>query len=182
MTDWNPKLTGVLEKIRLNSIFLSEKHRHRYLESKALLKYFDLPVIVCSVFSSSFIGLKTVPAHRAQLVTTAISMFIAILTSIKLYLNLQNLITEEVALSKDFYILSVEIYKVLSLQESDRGVSPNQFLNDCYSRYVKMIEISTLLKINIRKDELVKIDVNYGGSDTSSINSENILITDQNEV
>ena len=181
MTDWNPKLTGVLEKIRLNSIFLSEKHRHRYLESKALLKYFDLPVIVCSVFSSSFIGLKTVPAHRAQLVTTAISMFIAILTSIKLYLNLQNLITEEVALSKDFYILSVEIYKVLSLQESDRGVSPNQFLNDCYSRYVKMIECSTLLKINIRKDELVKIVVNYSGIDTSSI-SENILITDSNEV
>ena len=124
-SSWNPKLTSVLEKIRLNSIFLSEKHRARYLEYSSLSKFFDLPVIICSVFSSSFLSLNAVPPARQQVITTLISMFIAILTSIKLYLGLAALITQEVSLSKDYYSLSIEVYKTLNLAEADRNVDAN---------------------------------------------------------
>jgi len=186
-SSWNPNLTSVLEKIRLNSIYLSERHRSRYLELSSLSKYFDLPVIVCSVFSSSFISLNTVPPAKTQLITTLISMGIAILTSVKIYLNLAALITQEVALSKDFYSLSIEIFKCLNLQESDRNVDGVVFMNECYSTYKTLVEQSSLMKINLRKDELIKISLNHYVGDGSSVSSdesktENILIREEREL
>ena len=182
---WNDELMNLLDKIRVNSIFLSDKHRKRYLEYKGISKYFDLPVIVCSVFSSSFGSLGSVPDSQAQLITTAISMFIAVITSIKLYLNLASNINDEISLSKDFYILSVSMFKISHLRESDRGVEPLQFLNECYSQYIKLIEQSTLLRKSIKRDELTLPNIRNFLSDSpsSSISSKsdtptrNIILT-----
>jgi hypothetical protein len=102
-------------------------------------------------------------------------MFIAILTSIKLYLNLNTSINDEIALSKDFYILSVNIFKVLSLKPEDREISPLQFLNDCYSNYIKLIEQSSLLRSNIKHDELTKLDINkFMSDDTEATKSRSV--------
>ena len=113
-------------------------------------------------------------------------MFIAVLTSIKLWLGLTRQITEEISLSKEFYLLSIEIFKVLNLVEADRNCDAVQFMNTCYSNYKALIESSTLLKL--RKDELIRIDVEC--SDTSSIRSasfnsaesKNILVSETNEI
>ena len=188
---WNDEMMEILNKIRINSILMSDKHRKRFLEFKSISKYFDLPVIVCSVFSSSFGSLGSVPSEQSQLITTSISMFIAVITSIKLYLNLANNINEEISLSKDFYILSVSIFKITHLKECDRGVEPLQFLNDCYGQYIKLIEQSSLLRKNIKKDELTKLEVrNYFDGSNSSLSSnsssdnspKSIIITTSTEV
>ena len=81
---WNTEVVNILDKIRINSIYLSDKHRRRFIEFKSISKYFDLPVIVCSVFSSSFGSLGSVPSQQTQMITTSISMGIAVITSIKL--------------------------------------------------------------------------------------------------
>ena len=119
-------------------------------------------------------------------------MAIAISTSIKLYLNLAALITQEVLLSKEFYSLAIEIMKVLSLREIDRNIDGIVFLNECYNKYKQLVEASTLLKTSIRRDELVRIkhiDTSYmSGSDTASFSSEdspksqNILVHEHNEL
>jgi hypothetical protein len=185
--DWNNEIISLLDKIRINSYTLSEKHRRRFVKFTSLSKYFDLPVIVCSVFSSSFGSLGSVPADRSQMITTAISMFIAVITSMKLYLNLSNNINDEIALSKEFYILSVSIFKILQLREEDRHIPPLEFLNQSYSQYIKLIEQSSLLRHTLRKDMLINIDIKKylesSPSSTSSINSfENIIITTSTEV
>jgi hypothetical protein len=113
-------------------------------------------------------------------------MFIAVLTSVKLWLGLTKQITEEVSLSKDYYILSIEIFKVLALSENDRSVNALQFMNECYGTYKALIESSNLLKL--RRDELLKIDIEY--SDTSSVRtlsfnsaeSKNIIVSEQHEL
>ena len=171
---WNDNVMGILDKIRRNSYAMSEKHRRRFLEFSSMSKYFDLPVIVCSVFSSSFSGLNSVPAEKSTMITTSISMFIAVLTSIKLYLNLSSNINEEIGLSKDFYILSIDIFKVTQLNQDDRHIDPLEFVNGCYSRYIKLIEASSLLRKNIKNDELVNIDIKryLSGSPTSSVTSD----------
>jgi hypothetical protein len=184
---WNEEVSSLLDKIRINSYTLSEKHRRRYVKFTSLSKYFDLPVIVCSVFSSSFGSLGGVPIDKSQMITTSISMFIAVITSVKLYLNLSSNINDEIALSKEFYILSVSIFKMMQLREEDRHVPPLEFLNQSYSQYIKLIEQSTLLRHTLKKDELVNIDVKkYLGSPThsssSSIDSENIIVTTSTHV
>jgi len=183
-SSWNPNLVSILEKIRLNSTVCSEKHRARSVELNQLSKYFDLPVIVCSVFSSSFISLGTVPPQQSQLIQVSISMFIAVLTSVKLWLGLTKQITEEVSLSKDYYILSIEIFKVLALSEADRSCDALQFMNTCYGTYKALVESSTLLKL--RRDKLLRIDIDC--SDTSSVStassfrSDNIIVSETNEI
>ena len=174
MNNWNDNVMGILDKIRRNSYAMSEKHRRRFLEFSSMSKYFDLPVIVCSVFSSSFSGLNSVPVEKSTMITTSISMFIAVLTSIKLYLNLSSNINEEIGLSKDFYILSIDIFKVTQLNQDDRHIDPLEFVNGCYSRYIKLIEASSLLRKNIKNDELVNIDIKryLSGSPTSSVTSD----------
>lgn len=184
---WNNEVMGILDKIRRNAYAMSEKHRKRFIEFSSMSKYFDLPVIVCSVFSSSFSSLGGVPNEQSQMITTTISMFIAILTSIKLYLNLASNTNEEISLSKDFYILSVNIFKITQLKEDDRHVDPLEFVNSCYSQYIKLIETSSLLRKNIKNDELVHIDIKryLSGSPTSSLSSNdstNIIITSSTDV
>lgn len=185
MSVWNEEIVSLLDKIRINSFTLSEKHRRRYIKFTSLSKYFDLPVIVCSVFSSSFSSLGSVPPDNSQIITTSISMFIAIITSIKLYLNLSNNIHDEIKLSKEYYILSINIYKALNLKEEDRHNNGLEFLNDCYSNYIKLVEQSSLLKHNIKLDNLIKIDIKkYLGSENSlsTSSSDNILITQVDDI
>lgn len=183
---WNTELVTLLDKIRLNAYVMSEKHRKRFIMFTSWSKYFDLPIIICSVFSSSFSSLGTIPLQESNLITTSISMFIAVLTSIKLYLNLSSNINDEIALSKDFYILSVSIFKIIKLNEQDRKVDPLDFLNSNYNQYIKLIEQSSLLQHNIKKDELINIDMKKYIDDSSrtisshssdSDNSTNIIIT-----
>lgn len=177
--DWSDDIISVLHKIRKNSYSLYLKHKTRYIEFKTLSKYFDLPVIILSVFSSSFSSLNVINEQQKTLTTTVISMFIAILTSIKLYLNLNNVINEETSLSKDYYLLAIDIYKILNLDAQNRIVDPHQYLNDVYSKYIKLTEQSTVLYRHIKRDELV-IDIGGLISSNSSVSSEdskNIIIT-----
>ena len=188
---WNTELVTLLDKIRLNAYVMSEKHRKRFIMFTSWSKYFDLPIIICSVFSSSFSSLGTIPLQQSNLITTSISMFIAVLTSIKLYLNLSSNINDEIALSKDFYILSVSIFKIIKLNEQDRKVDPLDFLNSNYNQYIKLIEQSSLLQHNIKKDELININMKKYIDDSSrtissrssdSDNSTNIIITTSTEI
>ena len=192
MSDWNDCIMLMLDKIRINSLAMSEKHRKRFLEYSGTVKYFDVPIILCSIFSSSFSSLNSVPTSQSQMITTSISMFIAVITSIKLYLNLASNINQEISLSKDFYILSISIFKTINLKETDRGVEAVQFLNECYSQYIKLIEQSSLLRKHIRHDELTKIEMtnkkydNISDCSNSSIGSEsptrNIIITPRDDI
>lgn len=186
MEKWTEDVVEVLHKIRRNSYYLSNKHRIRYINYKAVSRYFDLPVIITSVFSSSFTSLNITNSENKNLINTCISMFIAILTSIKLYMNLNNNINEEISLSKDYYILSINIFKTLNLEPENRRVNSIQFLNDCYATYIKLTEQSTLLYKSIKQDELTIDMKQFPDLDSSSEldrhESRNILIIDNNSI
>lgn len=182
MDTWNAELIDILNKIRINSITLSNKHRIIALHYQSISKWFDLPIIVCSTFASSIGSISYMPDGDKAQINLFISMFITILTSIKLYLNITSNLNNEILLSREFYILSVDIYKNLNLRLENRP-NGNDFLNECYSNYIKLCEKSNLMS-KLRKDELLKID--QRDDDTLSSNSSssnfNILITERDEV
>jgi hypothetical protein len=64
-------------------------------------------------------------------------------------------------------------------------VDAEAFLSDCYSKYVKLTEQSTILYHNIKRDELT-IDMSGFASSGSSISSndspKNIILTSINEL
>ena len=187
---WTDTIINLLQRIKYNSMLLHHKHRHRYMKYRTISKYFDLPIIIMSVFSSSFSSLNVISSDYQNIITTAISMAITILSSTKLYLNLSNNITSEIDLSKAYYILSINIFKMIMLKPPDQN--PNTFLDASFAEYSKLIETSSLLYKNIKKD-LLNIDEYFKdgkiSDDTSSISSDdpsqrthNILLTEYNHL
>jgi hypothetical protein len=58
--------------------------------------------------------------------------------------------------SKDFYVLSIDIYKYLALEKSKRAGEEKIFLADCWTRYTKLVETSYILKKKI-EDKLTEM-------------------------
>ena len=152
----NENVIVLLEKLRRNSIYLSDHHRDRFYHFKSFAKYFDLPVLILSsVGASASIGLQPyVPQPTISAISCFVGLVVSIITSIKLYLNISDAMTNELKMSKDFYTLSIELFKVLSLSPGDRGMNGPDFLNNKYSHYAKLVESSNLLKKKFIKDEL----------------------------
>jgi hypothetical protein len=180
----------LLNKIRLNSIQLSKKHTINYLYYKHVSKYFEIPTIILSVFLGSFsVGSDYfLKQELISIVSCLISIIITILTSIKLYMKINESLSIEQELSIKYKILSLEIFKFLSLNIQQRGIQEIEFLNKIYGNYIKLIELSEII-FNDKKDHLIKIDFLDNESDSrngdSSIESEDNtprIINEINEV
>ena len=172
MNNWDDNIINILQRIRLNSVALNKKHISRYIYYNYCSRYFDIPIIIFSVFSASFTSLDVIEPSMNIIITTSISMAITILSSIKLYLNLSNGINDEIQLSKAYYILSINIFKQLSLKQGD----PKIFLEESFNEYSKLTEQSSILHKNIHKDlltinEFFK-DSNISTSSNSTISSD----------
>ena len=154
--DWSPNIEALLDKIRLNSSYLSDRRRTNFYRYKNQSKFFDIPIIIVSVFSASFsVGSQAyLNQSIVSSVSCGISMFVTILSSIKLYLNLDDLMKSEFELSKAFNILSLDIFKVLHLEKEHREVEPLIYLNEKFTEYKKLIEASNLLIKKLAHDEL----------------------------
>lgn len=174
MEDWTPEIEQILEKIRINSVSLSNRHRENYFEYKQLTKWFDLPIIVTSTLSASFsVGATSYMEQEVvSSVTCGISMFITILSGIKLYLNLDDLIKNEYEMSKQFNLLSLDIYKILHLKKEQRDDIGIEYLNTSFNTYKTLIEKSQLLRKRLKYDELIDIEINKYFSDIDSNSSK----------
>ena len=111
--DWDENIVDFLELIRSNSVALSARHTDNFFYYKSCENYFKIPTIVLSVFSSFIsVGVSNFVAQPTISTTTAsISMAIAILGSVRLYLNLTLNVALELELSKEFHILALDISK-----------------------------------------------------------------------
>ena len=175
--DWSEEQESILEKIRINCIVLAETHRRNFYEYKSLSKVFDIPIIVISTLSASFsVGSQEyLPQHLISTTTCSISMLVAILSSIKLYLHLEENLKLESELSKQFNLLSLDIFKILHLNKTDRSIDGLIYLNKKYTNYCHLIEQSNLLRKRMKRDELEQLtNIRQYFSDSDSSNSTNV--------
>ena len=145
--NWSQAVDSLLDKIRLNAVYLTNRHINNHLYYKNCSKYFEIPTIVLSVFSGSFsVGSDGfLNQELISIVSCSISMLITILTSIKLYMKIQENSTQEQELAVSFKTLALDIFKTLSLPEEDRGVDGLIYLNKIYGKYVNLVENSQIL-------------------------------------
>jgi len=184
METWNDEIIKILNNVRVNSLNLSEYHRRNYFSYRELSKYFDIPVIITSTLASSFsVGASPyLDQGLISVVSCGASMFITILSSIKLYLNISDILQSE----SD--ILSLEIYKIINLPNEKRGINSSDFLNSKYNQYIKLYEESNLLKRRYKKDQLTKLDESLLLSDNNSNSSSsyngttNIIVNDNDSL
>ena len=63
----------------------------------------------------------------------------------------------ELLASKDFYLLSIDIYKMVTIDVIDRLVNPRAYLEDKYKHYCKLIENSDVV-VKRLADGLATVD------------------------
>lgn len=166
--EWNEQLEDVLNKIRLNSILLSNKHTSNHLYYKEMSKWFEVPTIILSVISGSIVTTIGLNQNQSSMTSTFISSIITILTSIKLYMKINESLSSEQELSISYKILGLDIFKTLSLPAEQRNVKAESYLNDKYSEYIKLTESSHLLSKITNKDQMLVLPLNLKSSNNSS--------------
>ena len=144
---WTYDIEYVLEQIRSNSMNMSNMHKKRYGELKSILKYFRIPTIIfsaCNVFAS--VGLQPyLEQGYISLITCGVSLITGVITSIELFIGVQSSMEVELNSSKDFYILAIDIFRMLSLTAENRGIDGKTFLDEKYQVYCKLVETSDII-------------------------------------
>jgi hypothetical protein len=172
------EVDSLLDKIRLNCVYLTNKHINNHLYYKGVSIYFELPTIILSVFAGSFsVGAQPfMEQENVSVINCAISMIITILTSIKLYMKINENQQAEQELAVQFKTLALDIFKVLSLPEKDRGIDGLVYLNKVYGKYINLVENSAILNPMNKNDNLLKIDPKMisGSSSDNSVDSNPI--------
>ena len=153
-------IESLLDNIRHNCVLMSDYHKKRYLYLKEYLKVFKIPIIIFSSINSILsVGLQPYleQGHISAMVA-GISLVVSILGSIELYMKIQENMEVELVAQKDFYILSISIYKVLQLDDENRNIDMKLFLEETFANYQKLIENSNVVAKKI-KDKLTLVDV-----------------------
>ena len=172
--DWGHHIDSLLDKIRLNSVLLTNKHIKNHLYYKGASAYFEVPTIILSVFAGSF-SVGSDPFLDQELISVTncvISMIITILTSIKLYMKIAESASQEQELAISFKSLALDIFKTLSLPEEKRGTDGMVYLNKVYGKYVNLVENSAVLNPMNKKDQLLVIHPRLLINDGDSISTE----------
>lgn len=157
-SNWTKNIEAILDSIRLNCLTLEKHHKKLYFNVKNIVIYFKLPIIflssinaISAVAFTEYLDQKYISATNCGL-----SFIIGLMTSISLYLKIEDKLESELMASKEYHKLALEIYKTLSLEPDNRAIDGDQFLNDCYNEYVKLYEKTNLLQ-NEYEDNLKEI-------------------------
>ena len=146
--EWSNDIENLLEEIRQNSINLSNSHKNSCFFYKKTAKYFRLPTIILSSINGvASVGLTAYldQQHISGLVCL-LSVLIGIINSIELFLKVTDNMEIEREMSKEFYTLSIDIYKILQLERGNRQVSGLNYLEKKYNTYQKLYEQSNLIQ------------------------------------
>lgn len=179
MTDYTQDIDDVLDAIRLNCIVLSKRHKTRYFELKYSLNFYKLPVIVLNGCNSIIsVGLQPYTTQGViSLTTSLIALLCGIIGSIELFLGVQKRLETDLISSKEYYLLSVNIFKCLTLNRENRPTPASDYLNEVYNTYVKLVESSEALVKKI-DDKLHVVDIKSkaGASPHAVEDSDDVVV------
>jgi len=178
MTDWTNDIDDVLDAIRLNCIVLCKRHKTRYFELKYSLNFYKLPVIVLNGCNSIIsVGLQPYTSQGViSLTTSLIALLCGIIGSIELFLGVQKRLEADLISSREYYLLSVDIFKTLTLKRENRPIPAKDYLNEIYNKYVKLVESSEALVKKI-EDKLNIVDINNKKIEEEKDSDDIVVIT-----
>lgn len=157
-SSWTDDIDQLLENIRHNSVVLSNEYKRQYFSLKSSLQYYKLPVIVISTFNASLsVGLQPYCEQQTiSVITCLLALICSVIGSVELYMEIAKRMSDSLSLSKDYYHLSVGIYKVLVLSHDNRPSDSRIVLEEFWNTYCKLAEHGHLIDNSIR-DKLTEI-------------------------
>ena len=140
----------IMDKIRLNSSNMSKQHKTNYFYYKWVSTLFRVPTIIISSISGVFsVGTQAyMNQNTISGIVCLLSLMISIINSIELFLHISDNVETELEMSKKYYILSCDLYKLLMLEDSNRPDNPKEQLKIYYSQYIDLYNESLLMRNN----------------------------------
>jgi len=156
---WSSDVEDILKAIQSNSVILSNEHKKRFLQLQKYLRFFKLPCILLSSVNAVFsVSLSNfIDQSHTSMICSLISLITTVITSTEMFLNIEKGMIRELEVSREYYLLSVDISKTLRLDRTNRTIEAGPFLDSCISIYKNLFESSALIERKI-KDSLVAID------------------------
>ena len=102
--------------------------------------------------------------------TCILGLLVSCLGSIEMYLKIQQQAEEDIISSREFQILSTEIFKTLSLRIEHRPLNGKEFLEKKFDQYIKLVESANPLSKKIL-DSMQPVTRNTSVSTTVSAES-----------
>ena len=136
------KTDRILNKIRHNCVNLSIYHNRRYHTYKNILfSAFRVPLILLAGGNSFIaVGMQNyISQSNISIINALLSILCGIVTSIELLLNLQKRMEQELESYKNYYKLSIEIFKFIKLDPLDREEESKDFLPKIYQTYEEYV-------------------------------------------
>jgi len=148
-----------LNNIRLNSTLLAKEHKRQYFHLKYILQFFRLPVIFLSALNSIIsVGMQDfVSQKKVSIITCLLALTCSIIGSIELYLAIQKRMENEMTSYQEYYLLSIDIYKNLSLAKRHRAIPAKEYLERVFNEYRNLVESSNILSKKMI-DQLTPVD------------------------
>jgi hypothetical protein len=145
---WSSDIEQLLEKIRINAVILSKEHKKKFFYLNNLLRYFRVPIIIISGVSSIIsVGFQPYLNQKIiSMLTCLLSLLCSIIGSIELYLAVQTQMENELLSSKDYYILSIDIFKMLNLNVENRNPDGKAYLEEKYAEYCEFMKKSNTIE------------------------------------
>lgn len=175
---WTEGIFDVLDRIRVNCYELSEIHSYKYAYYKEIAKAYRIPIIVLSGINTfAAVGLDgTLDSRYIGIITSLISLACGIITAVELYLNIQKKMENELLSHKEYYKLSLEIYKTIKIEAHKRGVDGKTFLDDKFNAYEKLLQNSNDAKeYSIMKTDYLTPPLMEDGTEPIETSRRNII-------
>jgi len=155
---WSEDVEGVLKNILYNCNDLQRKHKSLYLYYQSTLKYFQLPLIIlASVNSVLAVSLANyISQDRTSLVNCVFSLVCACISSIQMFLKVEDKMKAELQAYYNFKLLAIKIGSTLKLNVNHREVNGQKFLDECLTAYRTYLEGALVLSGTIT-DKIVEL-------------------------
>ena len=137
---WTDNMERVLDQLRINCAQLSNYHKYKYIYYKNQVKWFKIPIIFLSGVNTFIsVGMQEHLEQRyISIITSVVSLFCGIITGIEMFMKFQDKMVIELNTHRDYYKISVEIYKLISIERTSREVSGTTFLDAKFGEYEKI--------------------------------------------
>lgn len=137
---WCDNIERVLDKLRRNCTQLSSYHNYKYQYCKKNVVWFRIPIIILSGVNTFIsVGISDhVPQNIVSIATSIISLICGIITSIEMLMKYQDKMENELDAHRSYYKLSIDIYKMISVDRKFRKTGGKDFLEEKFGEYEKL--------------------------------------------
>jgi len=155
---WTADIELVLKNILTNCNDLQRKHKSLYLYYQSTLKYFQLPLIILASTNSVLaVSLQSyISQSKTSLVNCVFSLVCACISSIQMFLKVEDKMKSELQAYYNFKLLAIKIGSTLKLDAEHREVDGGKFLDECLASYKTYLEGALVLSGTI-DDKIVEM-------------------------